>query len=383
VRPVGNAQVNPSTRPIGVPVPILLIRWSLTAGLTILICTFVDGYLSGPAATHPPVATQHLVFSPMPPGPPGMERPENCRVCHEDAYRSWQTSMHAQAASGGLFPIGFRVEPRKWCGFCHSPAEPDLSKGGSRGVTCGSCHFRVDGIATARPVVDQVTPHRLVFDPSLRDGSLCARCHQFDFPLNPVVSQDTIHEWRSSGRSHVACASCHMPDRPGKKHSYPGSRDAAFLRHGIPLSTIISPAQSSLSGVEFDITILVGPVAAAHRVPTGDPFRVLVVAWTVRDVSGPPIESGQLTFSRQFRSGQDMKSAGQPPIDNRLFPGERRAIHRIRLVPGGRSLSVDVTATLKLLPEHLTRVKGFPHIQVETPFYFERIQIGGKKPTMK
>jgi hypothetical protein len=338
------------------------IRWDLVCGiLTILGWSAVLSFqMAGGTGSHIH-EIRGLHPDPIPPAPEGLAQPENCRMCHELEYKQWEGSRHSRAATGDLFRIGFQVEPYQWCLNCHSPEKPVASEMASgQGVTCGACHNRSGGIATARPIPQQVQAHRLVYDPGLTNGKTCERCHQSDVPLGFMVNQDTMEEWRRAGGNRKAsCMQCHMRTDTGAfTHLFRGTRDAAFLRRYIPVSAEFTSASGPA------LTITIGPVGALHSVPTGDPFRELVLSWVVRSPDRLVL-SGERVFGRRPPVDR-ATSAMIRTYDQRLSAGS--VVRETIPVPSRGGLKAEVRLTLRYIPGHLTALKGFPKVETENCF---------------
>jgi hypothetical protein len=230
---------------------------------------------------------------------------EDCRGCHRAAYDQWRKSRHARAWTNPLFTVSFRREPMRWCVYCHSPLVEQVAQVGSarqvepgaypladEGVTCAACHVRDGHILSARtPSERATTAHPMIVEPRL-GVELCAGCHQFNFPhersakvsYTDAPMQNTVAEWRASGDKR-ACSACHPA------HEFPG---ATLVRDSVSI-TVTRPAIDR-------VAITLRARGAAHRVPTGDPFRRLVVELRAPD-SDVPLATP--AFGRSFRRDGD------------------------------------------------------------------------------
>jgi hypothetical protein len=304
----------------------------------------------------------------------GFEAFSDCRGCHQEHHDAWAASAHARASSGGLFPTGYAAEPEPICLTCHSPEEQDPDKaltGG--GVTCVTCHVRSGRITTSRSAGRLPAPHPVVFDPALSNGQVCARCHQFRFKEMPL-GQDTLREWTlATGEKRRSCTECHMSSQgSGRTHRMPGCRDAGFLARGIPMEVRVVDGPNQM----VEIVWILGPVAAGHRVPTGDPFRQLALSWQVES-GGRILTNGEEILSRGRQLGAaNLREAARYDRDNRLFPGEVRTIRRHVLQPGtgAEELTIRATASLRFIPRELTRVPNFPQDQKECVFWSKMLK---------
>ena len=329
----------------------------LVAGCALFWAALTGLLLLDPEPDHPQLP-QGIELAPIPVSPAGLTNPESCRECHEREYQGWQHSGHAAAATASLFRVGMALEPSRWCLQCHDPERPrDDRTRPVAGVTCQSCHARAGGIATSRPPSEQhVSPHALVHDPDLAGGKSCARCHQSDFPAQPAVNQDTYGEWeRAGGEKAGRCVECHLSG-----HEFRGAHDAGLLARAVPISARF---------IDGALEITVGPVAAGHMVPTGDPFRMLEVAWEVRDRdAGRAIARGERTFARRIRPA--LMPAGETVVDgrdDRIAPGAV-VTWRIALPPGERAgRHATVKGTLRLLPAAMAP-RELPARDAATPF---------------
>ena len=314
-----------------------------------------------------------LVAAPIPQADSGYERPDECRACHEQAWRAWKFSRHSHAATGDLFHVGFGVEPMRWCLTCHSPQEPDPDRAldHGEGVTCAACHNRPGGLATATPPERWGnSPHRLVYDPGLASGKTCSSCHQSDIPISKNINQDTMDEWKRAGGEKLGrCIDCHMPRAPGTSHQFVATRDADFLKRSIPVE-----ARFMENDGATELEIAIGPARTGHMVPTGDPFRELALVWSVSDAGGQVVASGEELLGRRSRTVKD--AAGKPHMqekDERLAVGERKTWRHP--VPGAKGkLVAQVSAKIRLMAGEMTKLKGFPGFRTETEFAVVRAE---------
>jgi hypothetical protein len=243
--------------------------------------------------------------------PPGLAA-DGCGDCHKRVHRDWSTSAHATAWTDPHFQASWAERRLAWCVHCHAPlAEPggppgarllptaDLGPAAAQGVSCAACHLRDGQVLSAdTPGWLARRAHPVRQEPGLADGRLCAGCHDFDFqhhtPASPMTwsdtpVQDTADEWRASWAAGqgVGCSDCHQ--RRGR-HRFPGGHDAALLRETLELG---------LARRGRDVEATLTATGAAHAVPTGDPFRQLVLELC----ADPACEdrTGRLVWGRRFR----------------------------------------------------------------------------------
>jgi len=222
--------------------------------------------------------------------PPGLGdgEAEECGRCHTRLYDAWRASRHGAAYTNAIFASSFAREPRRWCLYCHSPLAAQVAEAArlrvvdasqapraAEGVGCAACHLRDGVVLSARePSARAIAAHPTRRDPRLGTEELCARCHQFNFPdararghvrYTAAPMQDTVGEWRRSG-ARATCRECHLRDGA---HGFPGGHDAALLRDTLAVEVTRAAPDRAV--------VVVRARGAAHRVPTGDPFRRLWV----------------------------------------------------------------------------------------------------------
>jgi hypothetical protein len=148
------------------------------------------------------------------------------------------------------------------------------------GVDCDACHGDSDGVLRSGkvPSTRALAAHPIRHDPSLADERLCARCHEFPFqrhrPLFPFSvsenpSQATVSEWRAAHAGATTtrrCQDCHM-GRHG--HAFPGAHDPAFVRDAVSVCVV--------DDGDGHVTVRWSTDGVGHRLPTGDPFRHLLL----------------------------------------------------------------------------------------------------------
>jgi hypothetical protein len=172
--------------------------------------------------------------------------PAACGLCHQDKYKQWSTSIHAQAMSNGLAgQLGWTSEQnREACLGCHTPRSEEWAMWGAHGasamddihgIDCAGCHVRHHQRFGPRDVAD--TPHGKVEGLALfKHSEFCMRCHQFPpgqgTILNGKPLENTYNEWRASRYSAAGqtCQSCHMP---AGYHGFRGVHDPEMTRRGL------------------------------------------------------------------------------------------------------------------------------------------------------
>jgi hypothetical protein len=203
-------------------------------------------------------------------------------------------------------------------------------------------------VFNARALADANAPHPLAVGPALADGSrVCARCHQFD-PLGSSTARpplDTFgeHDEYRAGGGKETCAGCHMPEiersatanapvRTGHDHRFLGVRDVAFTRRFLAVE-----AGEDGGGIRVSLTNLAG-----HRVPTGEPARVLRVTVSLR-------AKEDVVAARTVRIVRDFDPIHLVDrMDSSLEVGERRSIF-VNFAAGERAVSDRAVVQVDLL----------------------------------
>jgi hypothetical protein len=348
-------------------VPSALRRRDRPALLSAVIGALVV-VLGGSTSAAPRPAAGLAAWAPAPP-PDTAGDSASCGACHAQTHRDWSTSAHATSWSDPRFQASWRAWPNGWCLNCHLPLEAQQREvlggraipgalhsaagaGGpwaAEGVGCLVCHGGAGALrAAGAPSARARRAHPIEADPELAtDGAagLCARCHQFPFqqhsPRHPFALsdaplQDTVAEWRSSAAAAagLGCADCHIP---GGQHRFAGAHDLGLLA---------AAAEVRVWATAGEATVELRAIGVGHRLPTGDPFRRLLVHLCA-DPSpsggrrGPPAPCaaplGALSFRRTF-VGTDVSWAldedttappaapGQPPVRRLTTPVDQRPV---------------------------------------------------------
>jgi hypothetical protein len=141
----------------------------------------------------------------------------DCERCHQEVYREWEGSRHAEAFRHEGFQAASAAGREEACLGCHAaaPLRADAAPAPRRqrveeGVTCITCHLAPDAAAgpfAMRGPVSRTSPvevHPVIEgDPLYRSSELCGSCHRA-----------TLAEWRAApeaGPAKPACQECHMP----------------------------------------------------------------------------------------------------------------------------------------------------------------------------
>ena len=225
--------------------------------------------------------------------PKSFQTAQYCGHCHQEAYRQWRQSVHANSfrAPWYLKNVNLLIDEKgvqysRHCEGCHNPIallSGDLSQGMPKkrpfeeeGVTCSTCHSIVttdatgtgsyvmgtpavlvdeSGAAITRTVSDaEILAHldrhsKAVMRPLYQTAEFCAACHKAAIPrtlddykwLRAISLYD---EWQGASftkqsplpfyRKDTAstCQSCHMLREPLLANSAdPGAKDGKLLSH--------------------------------------------------------------------------------------------------------------------------------------------------------
>jgi hypothetical protein len=296
-----------------------------------------------------------------------LQASEECGRCHQDIYRYWKSSMHAQAFDSQRFQQAFqqaKTDAGKdpGCLTCHAPAAVYMQdakfekKTSWEGVTCDFCHsvqaikpgaalpFVVQaGLVKTGPLKGaQPTAHDAAYSEVYTSSTLCTPCHQYtnDKKLDVLT---TYSEWQASSypAKGTTCQSCHMRTVTGNivdpkvarsatstinVHEMPGGHSVAELNRALQ-----AQIEAVRRGSMVDVTVTVVNRGAGHKVPTGSPLRAIVLV-VEADNSAGSRETVTRTFSRSVvdAAGQALSDeaavfqrAVKTVADNRLAPGER------------------------------------------------------------
>ncbi len=282
-------------------------------------------------------------------------RAESCGSCHQEIYKEWKSSIHAQAFEDPFFQAYWKKDHNIWvCLNCHTPLEnqqPTLIKEIPRGrveravqepnphfdpefqieaVTCAACHVR-DGVVLG-PYDDSVAPHPTQYDPAFRTTQVCYRCHnvisgpaQF-YNVGPCGTYAEYEGRYFMQERGYICQTCHMPevDRPvaeggpirrGRRHLWRGGHDPEMVKRAVAVQVQADPPDPK-PGDRVRIALTLINAGAGHKIPTGDPDRHFTVEFLVQDPQGQVVDRQVDTMGRWI--------LWQPVIlevyDNRLLP---------------------------------------------------------------
>jgi len=251
--------------------------------------------------------------------------------------REWQASLHAAAASPGLFAqLDSGMQDTK-CRRCHTPLA-EQQPGSvfddalrTEGVTCAACHVRGwtrHGPPRVAPGLLASPGYPLAELALYERGDFCLPCHQLP-PRNAVAGKpllNTYKEWLEGPymRRGIQCQHCHMPNR---EHRWLGVHDRDTFRQGLRVDVT---AHRDAHGVTLAAEL--HNVGAGHYLPT-TPTPAAWVKLELLDAHGAAIEGAHA----EVRIGRDVYYDGtwHERADTRIPPGETRSI--ARAWSGGRT----------------------------------------------
>lgn len=291
----------------------------------------------------------------------GTPTAKNCGTCHTEIYEEWKHSTHANALSDLQFQSELaKPSSPKWiCLNCHIPIQnqretiitglkngdyfrpvetpnphfnPDMK---SEGVTCATCHVRVDSESKESYVIGALggtsPPHPVKIDRKQLLGR-CYDCHNETYTLNEslVCSFQTGTELIAT-KSNQSCSSCHQPEvrrsivkkslnKPERR-----SHKHGFIGGGVPKTYDLYPHQIQLgykpgivlsninikSGV---IEIEIKNANANHHVTTGDPERFYRLLLVGLDHQGNRIFKAETEIGQEWSWSPVAKKVGDTRI---------------------------------------------------------------------
>lgn len=327
----------------------------------------------------------------------------DCGACHRDNYEEWRESTHAYAMDDPQYfaEISKPGAPRWLCLNCHAPNQnqremivgPDTQlvdspidvsnietipnpsfdpKMRAEGVTCATCHVRVDGarsvvVASAR---SGRAPHPVVVRPEALNN-VCLRCHDPGPGLitpNFLCWFESHREGRASGVEQT-CVDCHMPEverslvgasppRRTRKHFWTGGGvPKTFDGYDQLLARGYTPGgrlRAELDGTRLIVTLR--NENAGHHLTSGDPERFIGVEVLVE-------AGGQTRVLDRRRLGQRWDWGSTDPIrlarrvsDTRVPAGEART-WTLDVPPEAEHIRVRA-AHVRLTPENAQHMKS-------------------------
>ncbi len=169
----------------------------------------------------------------------------------------------------------------------------------------------------------------------LKGSQACLGCHDKRNNPNRVALCQTGDEYKE-GKSRETCQSCHMPVVNGRvSHAMGGGHDGAMLKRAVRLDLAVQRQGEALSAVVHLEN------QQPHNLPTGAPFRNMVLKLTALSATGEvlwqnyqqhPMKEDPKAYLSYGMTDDQGKPAPPPKAtkageDSRLRPFERRALN--------------------------------------------------------
>lgn len=278
-----------------------------------------------------------------------------CAACHEEVFREWKDSWHAQAYVDAEVQRLSRGFEDKDCLPCHLP-RPILETGlalrplerdrrHEEGVDCFTCHFapaaqsmigRGPLGAAARNAPCQPQESAII-----GQLGLCAPCH----------NQHKVHvEWQQTafsvqGPQFKDCNDCHMPQvlrangRTGRSHRYPASHDPAILKSAASFSL-----EREVAGV---LLVSVANTGCGHNFPTDERHRAVDLEATFVCSDGSRISRRIDRYRNPYRTEFELRNPLREPGAERNFDIDlgsagTAGVHVLRVPPVGHPVQSSV-----------------------------------------
>jgi hypothetical protein len=258
-------------------------------------------------------------------GADAVHRNSECVRCHTREAEEWAQSRHKSAFTNSAFTAAFVIEPTLFCWGCHAPEAKsvDHQEETHLGVGCVTCHVpgsNDDVLAAPLSGAEERAPHPVSRSAAFASTDACASCHEFAFPGLPgnedrELMQTTVREHARSASADRSCASCHMPERGGRRsHRFDLHRDESWLREQVDASA------TRLSADTVRITLT--QRTEGHALPTGDLFRRVEVGAKVIDDAGVELHR-ETSYLARYLDTIPGERARTLTLDNRVFSEPR------------------------------------------------------------
>jgi hypothetical protein len=331
---------------------------------------------------------------------------KSCGICHEEIYREWSESIHAQAWTDPYYQVDMEFEGNPpICINCHLPMQPQreqITVGyrdsdkldpilkpnpnfdrqlQSEGVTCAACHIR-DGVIIGSHSTDEA-PHPVRVDEKFLSGkSPCEICHAVSgdrwdmFYRRPPCG--TLSEIKESNRE-ADCVGCHMPTvtrpltaatkpRKSGKHLFLGGHSPKKVKSALSVEH-----QWQSKAKERTLTLTLTNTGTNHFLPTGTPDRHLTVDIQLLDANNRPLKQEKHTLIRRILWRPFIMDIS----DSRLPYGKPRSFNFSFDTSDTKSPhSVDITVQYHLLEESRRKRIGYhPTTAINYPIYRQRLPV--------
>ncbi|MEC7242406.1 MAG: hypothetical protein VXW32_14320 [Myxococcota bacterium] len=293
-----------------------------------------DATLSEEEDTQPPPPALFEQSTPLPTPelPDGLSHlgADGCAACHWPVVEAWKTSAHFGEPSTAMQKALHAAGNAPECSRCHFPFQvqhreliaPTSTAGAllesnrvpnenwspslqAEGVGCIACHVREGTVLGSR---DYSSPHPVRASEELMSSQGCEACHQLSWEGAEVALYDTYGEWSRTtyAEAGLTCLDCHMAPVAGA--ATPGGRTthadhAVDARRGEGLSIhLMAPAKGAIRGQSLEGSLRVQNTGAGHAIPTGSPFKALLLQVELLDARGNPAgDPSQTVFGREVQ----------------------------------------------------------------------------------
>ena len=276
---------------------------------------------------------------------------DGCAACHWPVVEAWKSSAHFGEPSPSMQKALHAAGDAPECSRCHLPFQvqhreliaPTPTEGAllesartpndnwspsltAEGVGCIACHVREGTVLGSR---DFDHPHPVRASEELTSSEGCGGCHQLTWKGAEVALYDTYGEWSRTtyAEAGLSCLDCHMAPVAGA--ATPGGRTthadhAVDARRGEGLSIHLeAPAKGATRGHSLVGSIRVQNTGAGHAIPTGSPFKSLLLSVELLDARGNVAgDPSQAVFGREV----EPESPYTVLSDTRLQAGEDRTL---------------------------------------------------------
>jgi len=329
-----------------------------------------------------------------------------CKECHEEIYREWSESMHANAWLDPYYQVDYIADgSQQICLNCHIPLEnqqenlvlgfkdkdkfkPILKPNPNfdpalrdEGVTCAVCHIKEGKIVG--PFGSKNAPHPVIADPEMTSGmKFCEKCHvvsgkRWDtfYRIPPCGTVAEINE-----KNEVPdCVGCHMPEtirplvkglnaRRGGKHFFRGGHHPETVRKSLKVEYKKDPSGDKKK-IKYIFTLT--NIGAAHYLPTGTPDRHLTLEFRLLNKEEKVIKEKNYKMKRYIMWRPvivDIKDTRLPFNEPRSFAFE------FNLDSENQPSILDITVRYHLLDEKQRKKIGYENIEpIAYPIYNEKI----------
>jgi hypothetical protein len=269
-------------------------------------------------------------------------RTGNCASCHTSVVSPLETTntcgwsgCHSNTTAFYSDQVPFGISPTDayevglegiTCDFCHKIGDVDLNPetnlpwSALPGISSYRIYRPGEGHDLFMGTFDDVPGHD-TYLPLIEQSEYCAPCHYGVFSgisgshemVGGVTIYNSYGEWLESPWSDpetgMTCQNCHMPtvdydyivfpDKgglqrdPNRIHSHlmPGVNDLELMQNAVTMD-----AAAEITDGELIVDVAITNDQTGHHVPTGSPYRHMILLVTVEDSQGNeiPLKSGSV-----------------------------------------------------------------------------------------